>query len=90
MPDETYTAHDLMREILEMTTQRWVDPARISQIATRVGLKKPEIRIFFVTQLREKVRQIPLKLFPTPDIREKMLDAMQQALDAEIAKEEAS
>jgi type III secretion system TyeA family effector delivery regulator len=90
MADEAYTAHDLMREILEMTTQRWVDPARFSQIATRVGLKVPEMRIFFITQLREKVRQIPLKLYPTADIREKMLEAMQQALDAEIAKEEAS
>ncbi|HSJ04143.1 MAG: TyeA family type III secretion system gatekeeper subunit [Verrucomicrobium sp.] len=90
MPDEAYTAHDLMRELLEMTTQRWVDPARFSQIATRVGLKAPSMRIFFVTQLREKVRQIPLKLFPSADIREKMLDAMQQALDTEIAKEEAS
>jgi type III secretion system TyeA family effector delivery regulator len=85
-----YTAHDLMEEILDMTAQRWVDPDRFIQIMAKMGLHKPEIRIFFLTQLREKVRLIPLKLYPTPDIREKMLDALQQAMDSEIAREETS
>ena len=85
-----YTAHDLMEEILDMTAQRWVDPDRFIQIMAKMGLYKTEIRIFFLTQLREKVRMIPLKLYPTPDIREKMLDALQQAMDSEIAKEETA
>lgn len=88
MPDE-YTAHDLMRELLEMTTQRWSDPERFRQMANKIGIKNPEMRIYFLTQLREKVRQIPLKLYPVPDIREKMLDALQQAMDTEISREEA-
>jgi len=71
-----------------MTSQRWVDPDRFIQIMAKMGLYKTEIRIFFLTQLREKVRMIPLKLYPTPDIREKMLEALQQAMDSEIAKEE--
>jgi type III secretion system TyeA family effector delivery regulator len=90
MPESAYTAHDLMREILEMTTQRWIDPDKFTQITNRVGVRQPEMRIYFLTQLREKVRQIPLKLYPDPDVREKMLDAMQQALDAEISREEAA
>lgn len=87
MADE-YTAHDLMRDLLEMTTQRWIDPERFLQIVNRLGIKSSETRIFFLTQLREKVRQIPLKLYPVPDIREKMLDALQQAMDVEISREE--
>jgi type III secretion system TyeA family effector delivery regulator len=48
------------------------------------------MRIYFLTQLREKVRQIPLKLYPVADIREKMLDALQQAMDTEISREEVN
>ncbi|MBB5031239.1 TyeA family type III secretion system gatekeeper subunit [Prosthecobacter vanneervenii] len=86
---DVYTAHDLMRELLEMTTQRWVDPDRFIQITNKIGVKNSEMRIYFLTQLREKVRQIPLKLYPSPDIREKLLDALQQAMDTEISREEA-
>lgn len=89
MPD-LYTAHDLMRELLEMTTQRWVDPERFIQITNKLGIRSSEMRIYFLTQLREKVRLIPLKLYPTPDTREKMLDALQQAMDTEISREEMS
>lgn len=78
-----------MRELLEMTTQRWVDPDRFIQITNKIGVKNSEMRIYFLTQLREKVRQIPLKLYPSPDIREKLLDALQQAMDTEISREEA-
>jgi type III secretion system TyeA family effector delivery regulator len=79
-----------MRELLEMTTQRWIDPERFIQITNRLGVKTSEMRIYFLTQLREKVRQIPLKLYPVADIREKMLDALQQAMDTEISREEVS
>ena len=84
-----YTAHDLMRELLEMTTQRWVDPERFIQMTNKLGVRVPEMRIYFLTQLREKVRQIPLKLYPVPDVREKMLDALQQAMDSEIPREDS-
>ncbi len=89
MPDD-YSAHDLMRELLEMTTQRYIDPERFIQITNKIGVRQSEMRIYFLTQLREKVRQIPLKLYPVPDIRDKMLDALQQAMDIEISREEAT
>lgn len=87
MPD-LYTAHDLMRELLEMTTQRWIDPERFIQITNKLGVRSTEMRIYFLTQLREKVRLIPLKLYPVLDTREKMLDALQEAMDTEISREE--
>ena len=85
-----YSAHDLMRELLEMTTQRWIDPERFQRMADKLQLLDIETRIYFITQLRERVRLIPLKLFPHPEIREKMLDALQTAMDSEITKEEES
>lgn len=84
-----YTAHDLMRDILEMTTKRWVDPDAFHQIANKIGISNTPQRIFFLTELKEKIRLIPFKLFPAADIRQKILDSLQQALDSEISKEES-
>jgi type III secretion system TyeA family effector delivery regulator len=89
MPDE-YSAHDLMKELLDMTTQRWIDPDRFIQMLAKIGVRKSDMRIYFLTQLRERVRLIPLKLYPVADTREKILDALQQAMDIEIAREEAT
>ena len=90
MPDAPagYTAHDLMEEILDMAGQRWVDPDRFRQILTKMRVTDTETRIYFLTQLFEKVRMIPSKIFPSEESREKMLDALQEALDIEIAREE--
>lgn len=73
-----------------MTTQRWIDPDRFIQILAKLGVKNSEMRIYFLTQLRERTRLIPLKLYPVPETREKLLDALQKAMDIEIAREEAS
>ncbi len=83
-----YTAHDLMEEILDMTNQRWIDQDRFRQILTKLRLKDSQTRIYFLTQLREKVRLIPMKLFPNVTAREKMLEALQEAMDIEISREE--
>jgi type III secretion system TyeA family effector delivery regulator len=85
----TYTAHDLTRELLEMTTARTVTPDQFLLMATKLGVWQLELRIFFLTQLREHIRLLPLKLYPTPDARSRMLDAIGEALDSEIAREES-
>ncbi len=83
-----FTAHDLMREILHMAAQRWTDPQTFSSLATRAGFRAVAARIYFLTQLRERVRLLPLKLFVSPDAREKLLESLQSALDQEISREE--
>ncbi len=77
-----------MKEILHLTTQRWTDPQSFSKIATAAGIPSVPARIYFLTQLKERVRMLPLKLFITPEAREKMLEALQAALDQEISREE--
>ncbi|MDA8908680.1 MAG: TyeA family type III secretion system gatekeeper subunit [Verrucomicrobiales bacterium] len=83
-----YSAHDLMGEILDMTNQRWIDQDRFRQILTKMRLQDSQTRIYFLTQLHGKIRLIPMRLFPSPEAREKMLDALQEAMDLEIAREE--
>ncbi|MEI6464432.1 MAG: TyeA family type III secretion system gatekeeper subunit [Verrucomicrobiota bacterium] len=83
-----YTAHDLMKEILHMSAQRWTDPQSFAKIATSAGFRAIEARIYFLTQLRERLRMLPLKLFVSTEAREKMLEALQAALDQEISRED--
>lgn len=87
-PQAGFSAHDLMEEILDMAGQRWVDPDRFRQILMKMRLRDTPTRIYFLTQLHEKVRMIPGKLFPNPENRERVLTALQEALDSEIANEE--
>lgn len=85
----TYSAHDLMKEILQMTGQRWTDPESFLRLATAAGINPLVARIYFLTQLRERVRLLPLKLFfASPETREKLLEALQTSLDREISREE--
>ncbi len=77
-----------MREILQMAAQRWTDPQIFARLATSAGFRSAQARIYFLTQLRERVRMLPLKLFITPEAREKLLESLQTALDQEISKEE--
>ncbi len=85
-----FTAHDLMKEVLQMTAQRWTDPDTLARVATAAGFAAAPARIYFLTQLREKVRTLPLKLFASPETREKLLESMQTALDREISREEVA
>jgi type III secretion system TyeA family effector delivery regulator len=55
-----------------------------------LGVAAAPARIYFLTQLREKVRTLPLKLFASPETREKLLESMQTALDREISREEVA
>ena len=79
-----------MREILQRTTQRWTDAEVFARLTTSAGFHAIGARIYFLTQLRDRVRQLPLKLFVTTEAREKLLEAMQTALDQEIAREEVA
>jgi type III secretion system TyeA family effector delivery regulator len=85
-----FTAHDLMKEVLQMTAQRWTAPDAMAKLTTAAGFTTAPARIYFLTQLREKVRTLPLKLFSSPETREKLLESMQVALDREIAREEVA
>ncbi len=90
VPAAGFTAHDLMKEVLQMTAQRWTDPDTLARVATAAGFAAAPARIYFLTQLREKVRTLPLKLFASPETREKLLESMQTALDREISREEVA
>jgi type III secretion protein W len=81
-------AFDLMKELVTITGEKWVGASRFAALADRKGLKEPAVRIFFLTGVKELMRTMPELVFEDPEIRQSILNAAQEALDAAIDLEE--
>ena len=79
--------HDVVMEILPLREKRWIDSAKIEKMADRLDLDI-EGKIYFLRELTAIVRKLPLKIYQDPDDRLRLVDALQQALDAVIELEE--
>jgi type III secretion protein W len=81
-------ADEVMRELLELTGQSWLHGEQFSQIGVRLGMDDIEGEIYFLRELKEIVRALPLKVHADDESRDRMLTAAQEALDAAIETEE--
>lgn len=82
-------AHRLMKEILPLKDQRWVDGAKVTAVVDRLGIRHVEARIYFLRELLSIIRRLPEKIYATPDDRFRLLAATQEALDRAVDEEEA-
>jgi type III secretion protein W len=82
-------AHQLMRDVLPLMEERWIDGAKIRAIADRQHLRTDEARIYFLRELLALVRRFPLKIYKDEEARQRMITAVQEALDAAIDEEDA-
>jgi type III secretion protein W len=87
-PQVQERAFDLMKELVTITGEKWVGPSRFTVLADRRGLKEPAQRIVFLTGVKELMRTLPELVFEDPEIRQSILNAAQEALDAAIDLEE--
>lgn len=83
-------AHQLMREVLPLIEERWLDGAKITAIADRLQVREPEARVYFLRELQVICRKLPLKVYKDDEARQRLLTAIQEAMDAAIALEEES
>ena len=84
---------ELTGGILDLKKEQWLKSDQVINMAKDMGLvgdteKNIECQINFLREIREIVRQMPIKLFTNLDDREKLLNAMQEALDISIDNEE--
>ena len=84
---EGVDAHGLMKDVLAMKDQRFIDPEKVQTITDRLGAKDHEPRIYFQRELHTLVRRMPDKIFTNADERLKLADAVQAALDRSIQEE---
>lgn len=83
-------AGTLLQDLVAASGERWNNASRFNAIADKHGAHEPAARIEFLSQLKQLVRNLPIKVFADIDSRSNVLDAAQGALDDAIALEETS
>ncbi len=76
-----YDSPTLLRELVSLRQQQWLQPDQVAAIALRAGMTRPEDRIYFLREFTGLARQIPLRFYDTAEQREKLIGVLQQALD---------
>ena len=79
---------ELTREVIRLTSERWVSASRFNSLATQMGVADLDQQIAFFTGLKGILKELPVKIFPDPDTREALMKALQGALDEAIEREE--
>jgi type III secretion system TyeA family effector delivery regulator len=77
----------LMKEVLPLRRQKWINIDKVLGLADMIGVKTDEQRIYFLRELHTIVRQLPESLFETPEDRLRLTTAVQEALDQAINQE---
>jgi type III secretion system TyeA family effector delivery regulator len=80
----------LMTGMLDSANGGRVSDVDFVRIAIDFNLPPLEPTINFLTQFRDVVRNLPPRAYDKPETRERVLDAMQKAIDHSIDEEEAA
>ena len=78
----------LMQDLVGISAEKWVSGARFTSLAEKFGATGVEAQIHFLTGVKLLVRDMPVKVFVDTDQRQTIFQAVQDALDAAIDKED--
>lgn len=82
LPDtEPFNAAQLMRDLVAITSEKYVAESRFSRLATTHGAKSVQQRIAFLNDTRTMLKELPTQVFIDDDRRTATLSAAQEALD---------
>ena len=81
-------AHQLMKSFLPLRSVSFVDASKIRAISRELSISDIEAEIYFLRELHGIARRLPLKLFPDDQSRERVITAIQDALDNAVDEEE--
>ena len=86
--DVDVRAFDLLKELVALTSERWIHAGRFSALAQTWAPETISSQVRFLTQIKGVLRSIPVQAFPDADARFAALNALQEALDTLIEREE--
>jgi len=78
----------LMRDLVGLTGDKWLNESRFTALAQQHGVTSPEGRVAFLAGVKALMRDLPIQVFPDPDARQATLNAIQDALDMAIDEED--
>lgn len=81
-------AHRLMKDLLPLKDQRWLDGSRIGTSVERLGIHDHEPKIYFLRELYSLFGGLPDKVYSDAESRLRTTGAVQEALDAAIREED--
>lgn len=79
----------LLGKVLDLRKERYISGSRISRLAEEAGAPDIEHKVLFLQELLNTTRSFAPSLFDGNEGRMKVLDAVQDAVDAAIAEEDA-
>ena len=79
-------ADRLIGRLLELADRNWVGPEDLSKLVGELGVKGIEAEIYLLRELADIVRAVPLKVYKDMEQRERLMDAIQAALDDAIRR----
>lgn len=88
-PNLVFKPADLLGELLALQVQTWLRPESVVPLPGKLGVRKIAQEINFLREFKELARSIPLKAYADSEQRPRLLDAIQQAMDSAIEREEA-
>jgi len=87
-PGNGYRGGQLLKDVLDLQKNQWLRPDLIAPLPAKLGVREVSSEINFLREFKELARMIPLKAYTEPEQRPRLLDAIQQAMDAAIEREE--
>ncbi|UQZ90965.1 SepL/TyeA/HrpJ family type III secretion system gatekeeper [Deltaproteobacteria bacterium Smac51] len=82
------TAMGLFKEIMSFKDERFIAAARVSKLAQMAEPPDVEMEVIFLQEFLGAARNFTNHFFQTPDNRVKFIDAVQEAVDEAIARED--
>ncbi|WP_303878511.1 type III secretion system gatekeeper subunit SctW [Desulfovibrio piger] len=79
----------LLGKVLDLRKERYISGSRISRLAEEAGAPDIERKVLFLQELLNTTRSFAPSLFDGNEGRMRVLDAVQDAVDAAIAEEDA-
>lgn len=78
----------LMQELVGISAEKWITGSRFAALSSDFGAHEVQPQIVFLTGVKGLVRDMPTKIFADAEQRQTIFQAVQDALDTAIDREE--
>lgn len=80
----------LLLALLKTVSSSWVAPSQFERLGRDLGIPDGSAMIYFLTGIKQLLRELPFKVYSDETSRIAIMDAVQKALDTVIAREESA
>lgn len=80
----------LMEELVAISADRWVSASRFTNMPSSYGVRDITLKVVFTKAIIHILKEMPTQTFESLEIRNNIINAAQEALEAFIVEEEES